>query len=122
MPTPYAMRMTMVARRVMCAWLAAISPAGAAVAHPVAPSFDARIELVQNYGQDTARERRMKGELLPVREIERRVIPRMPGAQYLGFDYDPATDIYTLKFLRNGSVIWVDVDGHTGQILRRTGS
>ena len=58
---------------------------------------------------------------LPAREIERRVIPTMPGAQYLGFIYDEATNIYTLKFLRNGSVIWVDVDGRTGRIVRRIG-
>jgi hypothetical protein len=59
---------------------------------------------------------------LPVREIERRVIPRVPGAQYLGFDFDPGSDIYTLKFLRNGSVIWVDVEGRTGNIVRSTGN
>ncbi len=55
------------------------------------------------------------GETFPLREIERRVVPTVPGSQYLGFDYDPQTNIYTLKFLRNGSVIWVDVDGRTGQ-------
>ena len=67
------------------------------------------------------RQRRNQGGLLPVREIERRVIPTMGGAQYLGFLFDPQTNIYTLKFLRNGTVIWVDVDGRTGRILRRTG-
>jgi hypothetical protein len=64
---------------------------------------------------------RQAGPPLSVREIERRVVPRLPGAQYLGFDYDPATEVYTLKFLRNGSVIWVDVDGRTGTIVRKTG-
>ena len=29
-----------------------------------------------------------------MREIERRVVPRVPGAQYLGFDYDPQKDLY----------------------------
>lgn len=114
MHPPYAMPMMMVAERLRYACLAAVALAGAAVVHPPATA--------QDYGQGTASERRQKGLNLPVREIERRVIPRMPGAQYLGFDYDPATDIYTLKFLRNGSVIWVDVDGRTGQILRRTGN
>ncbi|MHA6718899.1 PepSY domain-containing protein [Sphingomonas sp. RS6] len=75
----------------------------------------------QDRSQGAASERRQRGQNLPSREIERRVIPRMPGAQYLGFDYDPGTDVYTLKFLRNGSVIWVMVDGHSGQVLRRTG-
>jgi hypothetical protein len=114
MPDPYAMRMRMLVKPVFCACLAAMSLAGAAEAR--------RAEVTQDSGQDAASARRLRGQNLPVREIERRVIPRMPGAQYLGFDYDPATDIYTLKFLRNGSVIWVDVEGRTGRILRRTGS
>ncbi|PXA91386.1 hypothetical protein DMC47_25745 [Nostoc sp. 3335mG] len=65
----------------------------------------------------TARE---QGRILPMREIERRVVPQMRGAQYLGFDYDPATGIYTLKFLRDGAVIWVDVDARTGQVTGRS--
>jgi len=62
------------------------------------------------------------GRLLPLREIERRVVPTMTGAQYLGFDFDPGSGIYTLKFLRNGNVIWVEVDGHSGAILGRSGN
>ncbi len=61
------------------------------------------------------------GRLLPLRDIERRVLPTMNGAQYIGFDFDSDTGIYTLKFLRKGDVIWVDVDGSTGQIVGRTG-
>ena len=62
-----------------------------------------------------------EGRMLPLREIERRVVPTMKGAQYLGFDFDSSTSIYTLKFLRDGAVIWVDVDGRSGQVLGRTG-
>jgi len=62
------------------------------------------------------------GRLLPLRDIERRVLPTMGGAQYIGFDFDSGTGIYTLKFLRNGDVIWVDVDGRSGQIIGRTGN
>ncbi|RMB34416.1 hypothetical protein C8J47_2140 [Sphingomonas sp. PP-F2F-G114-C0414] len=58
---------------------------------------------------------------LSLREIEGRVIPTMKGAQYLGSDYDSGSAIYTLKFLRDGTVIWVDVDGRSGQIVGRTG-
>ncbi len=58
---------------------------------------------------------------LSLREIEARVIPTMRGAQYLGCDYDSGSAIYTLKFLRDGTVIWVDVDGRSGQIVGRTG-
>ncbi len=62
------------------------------------------------------------GKLLSIRDIERRVTPMMNGAQYLGFDFDSDSGIYTLKFLRNGNVIWVAVDGHSGQIIGRTGN
>ncbi|MFL9839477.1 hypothetical protein ABS767_00755 [Sphingomonas sp. ST-64] len=73
--------------------------------------------------QEAAREGRMQGRLLPLRAIEARVVPYMikKGAQYLGFDFDAGTGIYTLKFLRNGNVIWVDVDGRTGQVMSRSG-
>jgi hypothetical protein len=109
MPDPYAMRMFMLLGSLLSAGLAAAAPASAA------PGW-----ALQDRG--AAMPRRQLGSTLPVREIERRVVPRMPGAQYLGFDYDPATEVYTLKFLRNGSVIWVDVDGRDGRVLRRTGS
>ncbi|WP_245708247.1 hypothetical protein [Sphingomonas palmae] len=61
------------------------------------------------------------GKLLPIKEIERRVIPTMKGAQYIGFNLDPQSVVYTLKFLRDGEVIWVDVDGRSGQVLGQTG-
>jgi hypothetical protein len=111
MPDPHGRRMKMLAKPVLCVCLAATMPLGVAVAHPAPPAQDAE-----------PAKRKAKGQHLPVREIERRVIPRMPGAQYLGFDFDPETEIYTLKFLRNGSVIWVFVDGRTGSIVRRTGN
>lgn len=113
MAGPYARRMKMLVTPVFCACLAALSLVGSEHAHA---------REAQDSNQEAASQRRLKGQNLPVREIERRVVPRMPGAQYLGFDYDPSTDVYTLKFLRNGSVIWVDADGRTGNILRRTGN
>ncbi|WP_294089526.1 hypothetical protein [Sphingomonas sp.] len=67
-------------------------------------------------------EQTRQGKLIPVREIERRIVPGVPGAQYLGFDFDSASGIYTLKFLRNGNVIWVEVDGHSGQVIGRSGN
>jgi hypothetical protein len=109
MADPYARRMKMLVKPVFCACLAALPLVGSVAAH------------AQDSNQEAASQRRLQGNLLPVREIERRVVPRMPGAQYLGFDYEPSTGVYTLKFLRNGSVIWVDADGRTGNILRRTG-
>ena len=66
-------------------------------------------------------EQRREGRILPLREIEGRVVPGMRGAEYIGFDFDGAEGVYTLKFLRNGQVIWVEVDGRSGQVLGRTG-
>jgi hypothetical protein len=73
--------------------------------------------------QEAARKGRMQGQLLPLRVIEARVVPAMArkGAQYIGFDFDSGTGIYTLKFLRNGNVIWIDVDGRSGQVMSRSG-
>lgn len=73
------------------------------------------------HDQQRAWEARREGRVLPLPEIERRVVPTMRGAQYLGPELDPDTGIYTLKFLRNGTVIWVKVDGRSGQIIGRTG-
>ena len=69
-----------------------------------------------------ARAARVEGRILPLRELERRVIPKMPGARYVGFDFDSGTAVYTFKFLRDGNLIWIDVDGRSGQILGRSGN
>ena len=71
--------------------------------------------------QANAYKARRDGRLMGLREIEGRVVPTMKGAQYIGVDFDSGTGIYTLKFLRDGSVIWVDVDGRSGQVIGRTG-
>ena len=42
------------------------------------------------------------------------------GMQYLGPEYDPAAMAYRLKFIRDGRVIFVDVDARTGQVLRQS--
>ena len=63
-----------------------------------------------------------EGRVMPLREIERRVVPRMQGSQYIGVEFDSFSGIYTLKFLRDGNVIWVEVDGRSGQIIGRTGN
>ena len=71
--------------------------------------------------QQRAWEARREGRILPRPQNERPVVPSMRGAQYLGPELDPDSGIYTLKFLRNGTVIWVKVDGRSGQIIGRTG-
>ncbi|SEN37007.1 hypothetical protein SAMN05192583_2631 [Sphingomonas gellani] len=70
--------------------------------------------------QAEAFEARRDGRILSIRTIEARVIPAMKGAQYLGFDFDMGSAAYTLKFLRDGQVIWIYVDGRSGNIVGRT--
>lgn len=69
--------------------------------------------------QMRAYQQRKEGNL-SLREIEQRVVPTMRDSQYIGFDYDAQAAVYTLKFLRNGTVIWVEVDGRTGKVIGRT--
>ena len=64
---------------------------------------------------------RQRGEVQSLADIERRIKREMAGSDYLGPEYDPHSGVYRLKFMRNGSVIWVDVDGRTGAVIGRTG-
>jgi hypothetical protein len=68
---------------------------------------------------DKAFEATQKGRSMPLPQLERRVLPFMGGADYLGPELNGG-GTYRLKFMRNGRVIWVDVDGSTGRILRRS--
>ena len=55
---------------------------------------------------------------MPLPQLERRVLPFMGGADYLGPEINGG-DTYRFKFMRDGRVIWVDVDGQ-GRIIRRS--
>jgi hypothetical protein len=68
--------------------------------------------------QDRAFEATRDGRSMPLPKLERRVMPFMGGADYLGPEFNGET--YRLKFMQNGRVIWVDVDAATGRILRRS--
>lgn len=68
--------------------------------------------------QANAREEMRAGRTMSSREIERRIVPQMRGNEYLGFEYDGAASAYRLKFIRDGQVIWVDVDARTARIMR----
>lgn len=68
--------------------------------------------------QDKARKDLRAGSVRPLREIEQRVLPAMRGAQYLGPEYDPVMQAYRLKFIRDGRVIFVDVDARSGEVIR----
>ena len=58
------------------------------------------------------------GKVKKPSEIEARVLPMMRGAQYLGPEYDPVAQAYRLKFIRDGRVIFVDVDARSGEVIR----
>jgi hypothetical protein len=70
--------------------------------------------------QGEARKDMRAGNVQSLREIERRVLPTMPGTQYLGPEYDPAAKAYRLKFIRRGHVIFVDVDARSGAIINQS--
>ncbi len=67
--------------------------------------------------QQRAFEATREGRSMPLPQLERRVMPMMGGADYLGPEMNG--DTYRFKFMQNGRVIWVDVDGQ-GRVIRRS--
>ena len=67
---------------------------------------------------DRAFQATQEGRAMPLPKIERRVMPFMGGADYLGPEFNG--DTYRLKFVKDGKVIWVDVDAATGRIKGRS--
>ena len=69
--------------------------------------------------QDRAFRATVEGRSMPLPMLERRIVPRMGGADYLGPEFHG--DTYRFKFMRSGRVIWVDVDAATGAIVGKSG-
>ena len=84
-------------------------------AAPAAPAFAAPGDA-----QGQVRKDMRAGNVRSLREIEQQVLPTMQGMQYLGPEYDPTAMAYRLKFIRQGRVVFVDVDARSGQILRQS--
>lgn len=87
-------------------------------------SLGAQVDAQGRRGDaDAVYEGRRAGSLMPLRSIENGIVPRMKsrGADYIGAEYDSDMGRYRLKFMRDGSVIWVDVDGRTGEVVGRAG-
>ena len=67
---------------------------------------------------DRAFEAIREGRSMPLPQLERKVLPFMGGADYLGPELNG--EVYRFKFIQEGRVIWVDVDARSGRILRRS--
>jgi len=70
--------------------------------------------------QGQVRKEMRAGNVRSLREIEQQILPQMRGMQYLGPEYDAAAMAYRLKFIREGRVVFVDVDARTGRIVRQS--
>ena len=85
---------------------------------PLLLAIPALTSLAQGTGeQNQVRKDMRAGNVRSLREIEERVLPMMPGMEYLGPEYDPTAMAYRLKFIRDGRVVFVDVDARSGAIL-----
>ena len=80
-------------------------------ANPPAQASSQREEL------DAARRALREGLVMPFSVITRRVDAAMGGATYLGSEFNPSTNRYRLKYVKDGKVVWVDADGRTGDII-----
>jgi hypothetical protein len=65
--------------------------------------------------QDNVYRATHQGRILSFPEIRARI--NVPGAEFIGLEFDGR--IYRLKYMREGEVIWIDVDAETGRIVRR---
>jgi hypothetical protein len=101
----------------LCAASAAVATATPALARPANEiarmAWDDRPR-----DQDRAYMQKQRGRSMPLPQIERRVIPRMGGADYLGPEI--RGNVLRMKFLDRGQVIWVDVDPQTGRVLGKS--
>jgi len=72
--------------------------------------------------QDRARRDMLDSKAMPFSIIKRRTESAMAEeGTYLGVAPSPRDGVYRMQFLRkDGRVIWVDVDGKTGDIIART--
>ncbi len=86
----------------------ALTPIAALLAH-AAPGDE----------QGQARKEMRAGNVLSLRDIESRVLPSMPGAQYLGPSYDADAMVYQLRFIKDGRVSDVYIDARSGQVISR---
>lgn len=111
MPFTYVMSMNMNWNSLPRSLVAALT---AALALAVASPADAGNRRDE---QDAARRAMLDGQVMPFSLIKRRVDAAVDGASYVGSEFNPATNRYRLKYVKDGKVVWVDADGRTGDII-----
>ncbi|MFL6830834.1 MAG: hypothetical protein ACJ8D5_09500 [Sphingomicrobium sp.] len=115
--------MTVFRTLLLAAALAAGLTSAPALADRPRPSMDRprpseRVNTPPPRDADRAFEAMREGRSMPLPQLERKVMPFMGGADYLGPELNGGT--YRFKFMQNGRVIWVDVDAQSGRIIRRS--
>ena len=98
----------------MMIWVSRLLLASLAIAMPITAHAAPRRDAQGEVRRDTR-----EGKVFSLPDIERRVLPTMPGMEYLGPEYDPAAMAYRLKFIRNGRVVFVDIDARSGQVINQ---
>ncbi|WP_343345821.1 hypothetical protein WJT74_01045 [Sphingomicrobium sp. XHP0239] len=88
---------------------------------PAAERDRARPPQVNSFrdDQDRAFEQNRRGQRMSLRSVERQVVPRMRGYEYLGAESNGA--LYRLKFVREGRLVWIDVDPRSGRVVGTSG-
>lgn len=104
-----ATHMAMFSKFFMNGTIAVMALIGASSPHAQTP--DRRDE------QDAARRAMLDREVMPFAVIKRRVESAMGDATYLGTEFSPGSNRYRLKYVKDGKVVWVDVDGRSGDII-----
>ncbi|HEX2763241.1 MAG TPA: hypothetical protein VHM92_05270 [Allosphingosinicella sp.] len=61
------------------------------------------------------------GRIIPLRQIEARIVPQMRGFSYLGPEYYADAGRYRLKFIQRERIVWIDVNARTGDVIARSG-
>jgi hypothetical protein len=78
-------------------------------------------DFARGEDQRAARRAMLEGDVMPFSIIKRRVEREIPEAKYMGVGPASRDGVIRMQFLQhNGKVIWVDVDGKTGNIIGRT--
>lgn len=74
-------------------------------------------EMGKRDEQDAARRAMLDRQVMPFSVIKRRVEAAMGDATYLGTEFMTEGNRYRLKYVKDGKVVWVDVDGRSGDII-----